>query len=150
MFQTVLVAIDGSDPADRASALVAAMLGPCGVEEVHLATVVAHRPSELTLSAEAYEQVEHAYLATMDFEMSVGRQILDTHESRMRASGTAKTTVHVLTGDPASGIVGLVVALRPDLVVMGRRGLGGVGGLILGSVTRKVQHAVDVPVLTVV
>ena len=36
-----------------------------------------------------------------------------------------------------------------DLVIMGSRGLGGIEGLILGSVTRKVSHHITIPLLII-
>jgi nucleotide-binding universal stress UspA family protein len=36
-----------------------------------------------------------------------------------------------------------------DLIVMGSRGLSGLPGMLLGSVTQKVLHFTDVPVLVI-
>lgn len=38
---------------------------------------------------------------------------------------------------------------KADLIAMGRRGLGGVKGLLLGSVSHKVSQLADCSVLTV-
>lgn len=53
---------------------------------------------------------------------------------------------HVLTGDPVAGIVGAVERLGCGHVVMGTRGLGLLGKLVLGSVSHGVAHRTGVPV----
>jgi nucleotide-binding universal stress UspA family protein len=55
----------------------------------------------------------------------------------------------VLLGDPAEIIGSYADDQHCDMVVMGTRGLGPVGGLFLGSVTTKVIHVVNVPVTLV-
>jgi len=58
--------------------------------------------------------------------------------------------VHVVTryGSPARAVVEAAAELDVDLVVVGSRGLGGLRGLVLGSVSRQVveraQHVVIV------
>ncbi len=49
---------------------------------------------------------------------------------------------------PVQGIVEYSTANDCDLIVMGRRGLGAIRG-ILGSVSSGVLRSVDIPVLTV-
>jgi len=52
----------------------------------------------------------------------------------------------VLLGDPANCIAEYVDDNRCDAVIMGTRGLGPIGGLVMGSVASKVIHLVKVPV----
>jgi nucleotide-binding universal stress UspA family protein len=52
-------------------------------------------------------------------------------------------------GEPAEVIAHYARDKKCDQVVMGTRGLGSVAGVLLGSVTTKVIHLVDVPVLLV-
>jgi nucleotide-binding universal stress UspA family protein len=50
-------------------------------------------------------------------------------------------------GDPAEEILALVRAQPVDLICMGARGLGRVGGALLGSVSSAVLHHSPVPVV---
>ena len=54
----------------------------------------------------------------------------------------------VISSSPVEGIADYVKSHDIDLVVMGRRGLGALRGMI-GSVSFGVLRSVDVPVLTV-
>jgi nucleotide-binding universal stress UspA family protein len=45
-----------------------------------------------------------------------------------------------LLGNPVDSICGLADQLKADFVIVGNRGLGGVGGLVLGSVSERVVH----------
>ncbi len=52
-------------------------------------------------------------------------------------------------GEPSGEILREATASRVDLIVMGSRGLGHLGGLILGSVSERVLHGAHCPVLIV-
>jgi len=55
----------------------------------------------------------------------------------------------VIEGDPAKGIVRSAQDRDVDLVVLGARGLGTLGRLLLGSVSETVLHHAGRPVLIV-
>jgi nucleotide-binding universal stress UspA family protein len=56
---------------------------------------------------------------------------------------------HILVGDPAETITRFAREQGCDQILMGTRGLGAIGSLLLGSVATKVIHLADVPVLLV-
>jgi nucleotide-binding universal stress UspA family protein len=78
----------------------------------------------------------------------IGDQVLAAPQERLRAAGVVARGV-VLVGEPASSIAAHVERHGADAVVMGTRGLGTVGGLVLGSVATKVIHLVKPPVTLV-
>ena len=51
--------------------------------------------------------------------------------------------------DPAKAILRLVDTGKYDLIVMGRRGIGGLKGLLMGSLSHKVSNMADCTVVTV-
>jgi nucleotide-binding universal stress UspA family protein len=61
----------------------------------------------------------------------------------------AGTTIETddLEGEPADLILEAARARHADLIVVGSRGLGAVAGALLGSVSSKVVHHADRPVL---
>ncbi len=54
-----------------------------------------------------------------------------------------------LEGAEAESILKVVASSQADIIVMGTRGLGAVKGLLLGSVSRKVIHYANCPVMVV-
>jgi nucleotide-binding universal stress UspA family protein len=55
----------------------------------------------------------------------------------------------MVSGDPAHAIVEEAKGHKADLIVMGRRGLGSLTGLLVGSTTTKVAQLAPCAVLTV-
>ena len=136
MYDTIVVAIDGSDCATRAVTVAGelALAFAAEVVVVHLAETVA----AWTLAVEA-ETPDEAWSLT---DLAV-RRLKDMGVS---ARGEVHTTVR---GAVAHRIVDVADAAGADLVVMGSRGLGDLSGLLLGSVAHKVLHQSKVPVLVV-
>lgn len=149
MFDTVVLAIDGSDHSERAVTTVVQLIAGGVIGTVHLLHVVPPRASEMALASDAYIGVEHAYITTLDHETALGREMLDRTARTLRKAGDSPIHTHLSTGDPARLIVELADDVGAGLIVMGRRGLGGFGGLLLGSVTKKVEHVSSAAVLTV-
>lgn len=87
-----------------------------------------------------------AQLAARCQEM--GAQVLAAPQERLKEAGIPARSI-VLLGEPASTIAAHVERRGADAVVMGTRGLGTIGGLVLGSVATKVIHLAKPPVTLV-
>ena len=137
----VLVPFDGSRPAKRAVAHAIRLARPRGVT-VHLLNV------EPDLDDYG---LMRAYLTRSKHRKIMGeraRAILKDAERRFKEAHV-RCLSHVGHGDPAKAIVSTARRLGCDSIVMGTRGLGAVGSVLLGSVASKTIHLSRVPVTLV-
>lgn len=139
MFTRVMWATDGSGRADHALAYAVAL-----AEREHAQLHVAHVVEKL-----AGGQAAGVCLAPAEDEAQakIREQI-----ALIAADRPVHTTLHLVDG--AWGQVGtrlaeLATKTGVDVIVMGTRGHGPIGSLILGSVTRDVLHRATCPVLVV-
>jgi nucleotide-binding universal stress UspA family protein len=77
-----------------------------------------------------------------------GRAILE-ETSAVFHGVDASVTTQYRRGEPSHEILAVAAEVKADLIVMGSRGLGQIGGLILGSVSERVLHRANIPVLIV-
>ena len=96
-------------------------------------------------------RTEHEYLA-----VALNRQLTTRRAEAILKPAVARLqrahvphTVHIVYGDIAPSIARAVRRLKCDSIVMGTRGLGPIGGLLLGSVATKVIHLVKTPITLV-
>jgi nucleotide-binding universal stress UspA family protein len=66
-----------------------------------------------------------------------------------RVPSDINCVTEILTGDPAKVIVNYSKKKKPDVIIMGSRGLGGFSKLLLGSVSNKVVDHVSSSVLVI-
>lgn len=137
---TILIAVDGSGPSDAAlrTGLEIAEAEQAAVVLVHVAPSTDALPVSLF---GAISSVEHAPTAADVAPLTAGAEIADAH-------GVHATT-RLLSGDAADEIVACADSIRADLIVIGSRGLGALGRMILGSVSRAVLRETRAPVLVV-
>ena len=139
MFTTVIWATDGSDHADRAM--------PAAIEAARADGAVLH-------VVHVVEKLASGRASGMDM---FGNE--DEVKTKIRQQATAlahdhhiKTVVHMLdarTMKIAEGICDVANQNDADLIVVGTRGLGSVGALMLGGVTQRLLHIAPCPVLAV-
>lgn len=139
----VLIAIDGSDPALRACRNVASLLVQ-ERDDVQLLAVLSYTdypytgvPGEHLVDESEREQYVRAEVDRLTREP---RRLLEEVGLRVEA-------IHRF-GNPTEGILAGIDEWRPDLVVLGRRGVHGLER-VLGSVSEHVLHHSEVPVLLV-
>jgi nucleotide-binding universal stress UspA family protein len=143
VFRNLLVAVDGSEHAERA-------LG----EAVDLAKDTG---AALTLVAVVPELSSWAlagpFAAPLDFGainkdlVAAYQEMLDAARAEVPAELNAQALL--LEGRPGKALLEQVRSGGHDLVVMGSRGRGGVTSMVLGSVSQEVLHGSPVPVLVV-
>lgn len=139
----VLLPIDGSECALRAVALViakrACYANPEGLE-IHLVNVQASLSHDITRFA-SHEQVA-------DFHRDESQKLMRGACQMLDAAGVPYTCHH-LVGAVAESITGLANTLHCDQLVMGTHGRGALKELLTGSITIKILHLTNLPVLLV-
>ena len=146
----VLVAVDGSAHSDRAVDIGSELAWRFDAELtiIHVvAEPVASVPSQLM----TYQRLEHLHFSERDLLEAAASEILDAAEMRARGHGVRRVATSIGFGHAAGTIVAYAGKhlAADDVIVMGRRGLGDMTGLILGSVSHEVSHLADCAVLTV-
>ena len=135
MNKRVVVATDGSEAAERAVDFAATVAGAWDAELIALTISTALPPAELRELAQADHDLGTATAALV-------RRILDDASSRGKRHGVGEIKTLTMSGDPANVTLKIAEEERADLIVVGRRGLGGLSRLLLGSVSEKiVAHA---------
>jgi len=138
MFAEILVAVDGSEYANRALEMA----------------------RELATRYNARLRVMHAYPAVSDLlgygeierivaeRTRAGQAILDAALERLQGSGL-DVRLELLEGPEAEAVLNVAHTRRCDLIVVGSRGRSRLEGLLVGSVAQKIIHHARCPVLVV-
>lgn len=137
MFHKILVALDGSPHSE------AALHYAVGLAQQHNAELgILHAYTHVgdMFGTPNYEQI-------LTTRIAVGETLLKA-VCRTLPVGLVATT-HLLEGPAAMAIMRVAQAEGYDLIVVGSRGLGHVGGLLLGSVSSTVAQRAPCPVLIV-
>ena len=136
----ILVPVDGSAGALRAVKHAAAVVG----EGAELELVNVQPPMPLYGMVRAYmraPQYRAACAALADKALNPAIKLL----KRARVAHRP----HVMYGEPGATVADAARRLKCRAIVMGTRGQGAVGNLLLGSVATKVIHLAKVPVTLV-
>ncbi len=143
MFTSIIVAIDGSDASQKALD-TACGLAKAFDAELHLV----HSPQiETTTIAVGYTVVEVPVSPATIAE--AGAAVMDAAVERATQLGAPPNGHTIGTDDPADDILNTANLHDADLIVMGRRGLGQVASLLLGSVSQKVTRGAKCSCLTI-
>jgi manganese transport protein len=82
-------------------------------------------------------------------EVEAGEQYLDRIAQSLRDQGVTVETAITHSSSPKKEIVRYAREVRPDLVIMGAHGHGGLKDLIFGTTINPVRHNLEVPMLIV-
>jgi len=140
MFRRILVPVDGSGPALNATRTAATLAREWGAELVLLTVVPI--PQSLVSVAGLGQDIIDEYV-----EMTA-REALSGAEAVLAEVGVGGEVL-VEVGFPGQAIIAEAESGGYDLVVMGKRGMGELRGLLLGSVSDRVSHHLRLPVLII-
>lgn len=142
--QNVMVAVDGSDASNRAIDIAAELARNAGGT---LTIVSAAAP----LSSEQLAVLRRLEGTVADATDVLAHQTLQDAEQRAGWSGLSRSSIKGIFrwDDPANAIIDCIVSEKVDAVVVGRRGRGRLGGLLMGSVSQKLATLSPCPVIVV-
>lgn len=149
MIQTILVPVDGSTHANAAIDWAGDLAVKFQAKLIILHVVSAGRREAFPEELRDYAKLERADLAGWDLVESMAGQLVLSAEQRARARGAVAVETVIEPGNAAKVILAQASRRGADLIVMGRRGLGALPGLVLGSVSSKVLQLADCACLTV-
>ena len=139
----VLIPVDGSECALRGVKLVLSKRSRYAHPDdldIHLVNVQSAFSHDVSRFA-SHDQIAGFHREESERLMQGARELLD-------AAG-AKYTCHQEVGRPAETITHLAESLQCDQIVMGTHGRGALQELLVGSITLKVVHLSNIPVLLV-
>lgn len=133
----ILIPTDGSEHSTKAIQHVLAMAAKGTAVEIHLLNV------QPPVRGAAASLVSHADIEGYHREEAM--KVLDPQSKIVENAGLT-AHLHVGVGEPAETVLSFAKRLGCTQIVMGTRGLGSVGSLLLGSVARDVAGGSDIPV----
>ena len=147
MIKRVLVAVDGSENSLKAVdyAVDIALKYDCEIYLIHVVEKL--KVPDAIKKYASVEKIEDPpeYLVLNEIGNSILKKVEET------AKGRGVKTVHaiIVEGDPVDKITAFARDNHIDWIFLGSRGLGGVKGLLMGSVSNKVCHLSDSTCITV-
>jgi nucleotide-binding universal stress UspA family protein len=173
MPEKIVIAVDGSKQATSAVRLGAQLSAKFGSEVVLIHVLLDHISAAVVKELVSLERLpvsareEIAQLedverkagtfvesspalqisrATME---AIGNLVLDDAEALARSRSASRIERAIMSGDPASRILEAAQRNHAGFIVMGKRGLGRLAGLLMGSVSQKVSALADCACITV-
>jgi nucleotide-binding universal stress UspA family protein len=140
----ILLAIDGSDEAKRATEAAVELSKGTG-SEVHVAYILPS-PAQLIGHHLYSDEMRESLIGGAERE---AERFLKEQAERIGSDGAKVAETHLRSGDPDKEILRLAEALEVGLIVIGSRGLGAVSRALMGSVSDSVVRHAHCPVFVV-
>jgi nucleotide-binding universal stress UspA family protein len=143
----VVLAVDGSEHAARATAFVARLPLPPETEVQAVHVVRPYRPHRSLLAregdrhAETVEELRRQYY-------EAAAELVEGARSELEAAGK-RAAAAIGEGDPTREILGFAAAGEADLIVAGARGVSVIQGLLVGNVADRLLKSAPGSVLLV-
>jgi nucleotide-binding universal stress UspA family protein len=141
----ILVATDGSEGANRAVDYAARMAKTEGAELLIVNVIGGYGvPDQL------FRQFTHSQQAWLHEQLeSDSKHILNVARERASSIGVATIFLESRAGDVSNTIMEVAQEKNVESIVVGKRGVGRVAALLLGSISQKVVSLTSKPVTVV-
>jgi nucleotide-binding universal stress UspA family protein len=139
----ILMATDGSEGANRAIDYAARWAKNTGADLL-IVNVIGSLPEKLLRS---FTHAQHAWID--ELFGSISAETLTQARDRARSAGAGIIELESRTGETAPTIIDIAREKGVDAIVVGRRGVGQVAGLLLGSVSQKLVSLAPLPVIVI-
>ncbi len=149
MFNHIIVATDGSEPANRA---VDVAIDLAVKYESELAVIYVMEDvgtTRVPVALTSYTDMKFFDAGERDVLTSIAEQIVDRAVNKAKEAGLARVEQSIDAGKPGPAIIEYAEKRNADLVVMGRSGHGRVAGLLLGSVSYRATRLASCTCMTV-
>jgi nucleotide-binding universal stress UspA family protein len=146
VYRTVVVGTDGSESSLRAVSRAGALAGACGAQLVIACAYLPLEPHELELQRARAVLGEDAYHV---LGPAPAEEKVRAAAERAVAGGAGDVRTVAVAGAPVEGLLEVVRDAGADLLVVGNRGLRGLAGRLLGSVSAEATRRSTVDVLVV-
>lgn len=144
MFQHILVPTDGSALSQEAARNAVAFARDCGAS----ITALHVKPAPQIPYYVEGARIDHAIVEQFaKIAEEQARKYLVAVDAMCAEAGVKCVKVMETSDDPYQAIINVATRNACDLIFMGSHGRGGLGGLLLGSVTTKVLTHCKIPVL---
>lgn len=139
--KNVLIPVDGSENSLRAVRYMIDRVREFGPCSIHLLNVQLPIVSGTVLTFISADAIQEYYEDESITALAKAKDILDTAGVMYQAE--------LRVGNVADTIKAYATEQHCDHIVMGSRGLGAAGSLLLGSVAMKVLHTIHIPVVLI-
>ncbi len=140
----ILVAIDGSDGALRAVDYATHLAKSYGADLLIVNVIGGGLPDNL------FGRITNAQQTWLkELFVSESAEVLSKARDRARSLGSSTIQLESRTGDVAQTIIDIAREKEVVVIVVGKRGTGRIGGLLLGSVSQKLVSLAPLPVTVV-
>lgn len=136
----ILVAVDMSNHSKNALDYATLLAAKCEAELI------------LVNVFDAFERESSSKRELEEISEKLGKdssEKLDEYVNEARKMGVTNVSVERVKGNPAETILKTARREKPDMIVLGSRGLSTAKEFLLGSVSHKITHHADCPVLIV-
>ncbi|MFQ6078278.1 MAG: universal stress protein [Thermodesulfobacteriota bacterium] len=135
MIKKILVPIDGSDDASKAIEIA------CDIALKYAARIyLLHVVSLPAIFLDGAFPAMEGMLRLLEED---GKKIIEEAERETKKCGLKDVQSAIVQGDPANRIIEFAKTEGVDMIAIGSRGLTGMKGILLGSVSHKIFHLAD-------